>query len=208
MKVIGVAGPAGTGKSTVCRMLARRPGVAFVDCDALAWQSYRPGGPSYAPLIARFGEEILSDDGTVDRARLGDLVLGDPSARGDLEEIVHPAVMQYLQRTTAEHRSRGTAVLLVEGALLLSSPHVDRQAFDLFVWLYAPEEVRRGRLLSAGLEGTLVRRRMEAQADLAPPVDARVYPVDASGPPIHVADRIWSLVQTLQERRPFGQKHI
>lgn len=205
MKVIGVAGPAGTGKSTVCRMLARRPGVAFVNCDELAWRTYRPGGPSYAPLIARFGEEILSHDGTVDRKRLGDTALRDPAARTDLEEIVHPAVMQLLHRTIAEHRAHRTAVLLAEGALLLSSPHVDRQAFDLFVWLYAPEEVRRGRLLSAGLGGAVVRRRMEAQADLVPPVDPRVYPVDATGPPIHVADRVWSLIQTFQERRSLGQ---
>ncbi|MFO8034244.1 MAG: dephospho-CoA kinase [Candidatus Bipolaricaulota bacterium] len=208
MLVIGVAGPAGSGKSTVCRMLAHRSGVAYINCDELAWATYRHGGPSYAPLVARFGEEILTEDGAVDRDRLGRVALGDPQAKADLEAIVHPAVMEELHRAAAEHSKRGTEVVLVEGALLLASPYVDRTLFDAFVWLYAPEEERHKRLLSSGLEGSTVRRRLEAQGDLAPPVDPSVYPVDASGRPVQAADRMWDLIQTLKQSGSQGAEHL
>ncbi len=199
LRIVGVAGPAGSGKSTVCRMLARRTGVAFVNCDELAWGTYRPSGPSYAPLVARFGEDILTHEGAVDRERLGHIALNDPQAKADLEAIVHPAVMDELKQAAAENKKRGTEVLLVEGALLLTSPHVDRDLFDAFVWLHAPEDVRHKRLLSSGLEGSSVRRRLQAQADLSPPVDPSVYPIDASGRPAQVADRVWSLIQSLKQ---------
>jgi len=200
--VLGVAGPAGAGKSTVCHMLSHRAGVVHVCCDEMAWATYRRGGPSYAPLIARFGESILTEDGAVDREHLGRIILTDPQAKEDLEAIVHPAVMRELRAVLAHHRREGTRVALVEGALLLTSPHVDKTEFDAFVWLYAPEEVRLKRLLSSGLEGSKVRRRLSAQRDLEPPRDAAVYPVDSSGPPAQVADRIWNLIQSLSRSAP------
>ncbi len=199
MLVVGVAGPAGAGKTTVCHMLSHRPGVVHVSCDELAWATYRRGGPSYAPLIARFGESILTEDGAVDREQLGHITLTDPQAKEDLEAIVHPAVLQELRGALAYHRQQDTRVALVEGALLLTSPHVDWAAFDAFVWLYAPEELRLKRLLSSGLEGSKVRRRLSAQRDLQPPRDASVYPVDSSGPPAEVADRVWNLIQSLSQ---------
>ncbi|HIE48292.1 TPA: dephospho-CoA kinase [Candidatus Bipolaricaulota bacterium] len=195
MKVVGVTGPAGAGKSTVCRMLARRPGIGHVNLDELAHATYRPGGPAYARLLARFGEEILNPDGSVDRRRLAQLVFHDDKAREELEAIVHPAVMSALKREIRCHREGGTRWLLVEGALLLTSPHVDRSLFDAFVWLSAPEEERRRRLLAAGLPWDLVEARLRGQRGLLPPKAADVYVVDASGPPAEVADRILSLLR-------------
>lgn len=192
----------------MCRMLSRRPRVAFVNCDQLAWATYRHGGPSYAPLLARFGEDILTGEGAVDRNRLGQITFEDPAARADLEAIVHPAVMEEVRHAVRDHLNQETEVLLVEGALLLASPYVDRSLFDAFVWLYAPEDARHKRLLSSGLDGTSVRRRLQAQAELTPPRDRSVYPVDASGRPAQIADRVWRLVQSLQDSGPQDSKHV
>jgi dephospho-CoA kinase len=200
MKVIGITGPAGSGKSTVCRMLAHRPGIGHVDCDQLAWATYRPGGPAYARLLARFGEEILKPDGSVDRRRLAEIAFSDPGAKEDLEAIVHPLVMEEVKREIQRHRGLGTRWLLVEGALLLSSSHVDRSLFDAFVWLSAPEEERRRRLLSAGVPWEVVEGRLQAQRELLPPKAENVYVVDAGAPPAEVAARILSLLETLEKR--------
>lgn len=90
MRVIGIAGPAGAEKTAVAKLLARRPGFARVDCDELAWDSYRPGGPAYDRLLARFGKGILQADGSVDRTKLAAFVFSDAQAKRDLEIIVHP----------------------------------------------------------------------------------------------------------------------
>jgi len=193
--VVGVAGPAGSGKSAVCRMLARRQGIAHVNCDELAWRTYRPGGPAYVQLLARFGEEILDPNGAVDRARLAELCLRDPDAKGDLEAIVHPHVMKAVRRAIEHHAQAGARLALVEGALLLSSPHVDRAMFDLFVWLHAPEDVRRRRLLDAGVPWEQVEARFHAQRDLSPPLAGNVYAVETCGTPAHAAQRVLSIVR-------------
>lgn len=181
-------------------MLAHRPGIGHVDCDQLAWATYRPGGPAYARLLARFGEEILKPDGSVDRRRLAEIAFSDPGAKEDLEAIVHPLVMEEVKREIQRHRGLGTRWLLVEGALLLSSSHVDRSLFDAFVWLSAPEEERRRRLLSAGVPWEVVEGRLQAQRELLPPKAENVYVVDAGAPPAEVAARILSLLETLEKR--------
>ena len=200
MKTIGVAGPAGSGKSTVCRILSQKTGVVHIDCDRLAWETYRPGGPSYFRLIERFGDGILAQDGSVDRQKLGALVFSDPKAKADLEEIVHPLVMEALKELLALERAKGTKMALVEGALLLSSPHVKREEFDLFIWLSVPEEERRARLLASGLDAETVTRRLSAQADLVPPKIPNLVTVDGKGPPEEVAERVFSAIE-----RYFGE---
>lgn len=197
MLIVGIAGPAGSGKSTVCRMLARRPGIGYVDLDELAHRTYRPGGPAYLRVLARFGEEIRSPGDGIDRGKLAKLVFSDPQAKADLEAIVHPLVMEELNREIQRHRELGTRWLLVEGALLLSSPHVDRKTFHAFIWLSAPEEERRRRLAEAGIPWEVVEARMAAQRDLLPPKAGDVYVVDSSGPPAEVAARVLKLLQSL-----------
>lgn len=200
VKVIGIAGPAGSGKSTVARLLAQRPGFARLDCDVLAWKTYSPGGPAYASLVARFGKEILLPDGTVDREKLARVALPSRQARADLEAIVHPAVMAEVRRAVEDHRGAGTRILLVEGALLLSSCHVDRSLFDAFVWLSVPPEERRRRLLASGQDPDVVERRMSAQEDVVPPRDGAVHVVDGGGSPEEVVQRVEELLRRLGRR--------
>ncbi len=202
MKVVGLAGPAGTGKSTVARMLARRAGFAHVDCDVLAWDAYRPGGPAYLGVLARFGQDILNPDGTVNREKLGTQVFSDPQARQDLEGLVHPWVMEALRKKAAEAKQKGTQYLLVEGALLLNSPHVDRDFFDLFIWLSVCEEERRRRLRRAGVPERLIEGRFAAQANLTPPLLPNLLVVEGEGPPAEVARRVRQAISAYFAARP------
>ncbi len=192
MIVVGIAGPAGSGKSTVCRLLSRRPGFSFLDCDDAAKGTYVPGGPAYRKLVETFGEGILAQDGSIDRRKLAEIALSNPKSRERLEAIVHPLVVQAIREWIRREQKRGTRVLLVEGALLFHSPHVPQDLFDVCIWLEAPEDVRRARLLSAGLPPETVELRFRAQRDLRPPPGVRV--VDASRPPEEVARDILALI--------------
>ena len=157
MLVIGLGGPPGSGKSAVAEFLARTPGVEWIDLDRVAWELYRPGSALYDKLITRFGREITESDGRINRKKLGRIVFSDPHARADLDAIVHPAVGRALQEIIVAERANGTRVLLVEGALLGVSPHIDYSLFDAVIWLTAPREVRRERLTRAGRENHVDR---------------------------------------------------
>ncbi|UCF09597.1 MAG: dephospho-CoA kinase [Candidatus Bipolaricaulota bacterium] len=150
MKVVGLGGPPGSGKSAVAGKLAQRPRTAWVELDRVAWDCYRPGSDTFHRLAERFGESILSADGTIDRARLAEAAFASDRSQGDLEAIVHPAVTAALRRLIEERRAGGDELLLVEGALLGISAAVDYALFDVVLWLDADEAVRRDRLAREG----------------------------------------------------------
>jgi dephospho-CoA kinase len=182
-RVIGLAGRPGCGKSAVARALAKKPGVEAIDLDRVAWETYALETPTHDRLVERFGRGILSDEGLIDRERLGRLTLSDAAARRDLDAIVHPAVSERLSELVLDAKRRGVGVLLVEGALLASSPHVDRSIFDRILWLEASEGTRRDRLRSEGRED---------QADRLDGVGSGTATVvDAEGTLSEVAERVW-----------------
>ena len=150
MKVIGLGGPPGSGKSAVARELAMRPSVAWIDLDRVAWHSYRPGTPTFDQLVSRYGRSILGEDGSIDRQRLARAAFADAKGRRDLEALVHPAVSAALAQGVEEHRDAGARILLVEGALLGVSSAVDYTGIDVVLWLDAPPELRARRLAAAG----------------------------------------------------------
>lgn len=195
MIVVGLAGPAGSGKSAVARELAHRVGVAWIDLDRVAWSTYEPDGPAFHALLARFGSDILTPDGRVDRGALAAKALGDPAGKRDLERIVHPAVNAALAASLGEEARRGRRVLLVEGALLASSPDVDRNLFDVILWLDVPFPVRGARLRQDGRE-----RHATRNDKLAPSGD--VVRIDADAALDEVAGRVWSAIEERRRATP------
>src|SRR6266849_4492663 len=105
MKLIGLTGGVGSGKSTVAEIM-RELGAEVVDADEATHAVYEPGNPGYQAIVREFGQEYLTG-GHVDRARLGELVFRDPDARRRLNSIVHPLVREWMARKTAEAAERG-----------------------------------------------------------------------------------------------------
>lgn len=188
MNVIGLGGPAGTGKSTVARLISARDGVAWIDLDRVAWRCYAPGKAACGELIARFGRSITDPSGRIDRRKLAATVFESDQARADLNAIVHPEVETALRAELDEHRSRGTRLLLVEGALLGISPHIDYGVFDKVLWLTAPRSVRRQRLEGAK-RGEHADRVVEEEGFATP-----VTQIEASGTIEDVARLVWQAI--------------
>ncbi|MEQ9248897.1 MAG: dephospho-CoA kinase [Nitratireductor sp.] len=139
--VLGLTGSIGMGKSTTGRMFMDE-GVPVHDSDAAVHRLYSGAA---APLIAaRFPGTVT--DGTVDRARLAEAVLGKPEAFRALEEIVHPLVRQDADTFVAEHRRKGSPVVVLDIPLLFETGGEDR--VDRIVVVTAPAEEQRKRVLS------------------------------------------------------------
>ncbi|MBU1050083.1 dephospho-CoA kinase [Candidatus Bipolaricaulota bacterium] len=187
MKVIGLAGRAGSGKSTVARILAQRSGIEWIDLDEVAWKTYSPGTDVYHRLIEAFGSRILDASRHIDRRRLAQIALETPQSRHKLNELVHPAVSLAIHDLVRDARQRKVDVLLVEGALLASSPYVDRSIYDQMLWLETSDDTRVERL-------TAMNRRDHAARghDIVP--QGEFMTVSGEGSIEQVADRMLRII--------------
>ncbi len=164
MLIVGLAGGIATGKSLIAQEAAKLPGVAVVDADRIAWETYKKNTETYRKLVAHFDNKILTEDGEIDRKKLGALVFGDPTAREFVNSVVHPAVHTALQKKAQAQRAHGTKLLIIEAALLLESPYVKRDFFDYIVLVRASPETQLERLITrSGLSSEEARRRVGAQ---------------------------------------------
>lgn len=118
--VLGLTGGIATGKTTVAGMLSDL-GATLISADEIAHSMLEPGTPAWYAVVREFGDEILKDDRTIDRAKLGDLVFRDAEARARLEGMVHPPVLDYLSQEAARFRSGGAGVLVIEIPLLVET---------------------------------------------------------------------------------------
>jgi len=196
MIVIGLTGGIASGKSLVARELAKLPGFTAVEIDKLAWEVYRPGSEVYKRLIDRFGPQILREDGEIDRRRLGEIVFNDPEELRFLDEAVHPEVTARLRGLIEAERRRGTRVLILEAALLLESPHVDRSLFDYILALRVGREERLRRLQE---RDGLTREEAELRLGAQDPerLEEADYIIDASGTPEETVVRARELILSL-----------
>jgi dephospho-CoA kinase len=160
VKLVGLTGGVGSGKSTVAVML-HELGAVVVDADEASHAVYEPGTPGFAAVVSEFGDEYVSD-GRIDRKRLGELVFGDPDARRRLNAIVHPLVRDWMAARTAEAVEAG-ATVVVQVVPLLFENGLER-LFSTIVLVYVPQEMQVDRLVKGrGLNPERARQMIAAQ---------------------------------------------
>ena len=163
MKIIGITGPTGAGKTTALRALADL-GACVIDADAVYHQLLEESAPMREALTARFGASILDDGGKIDRKRLGNLVFGDPAALADLNAITHRFVGEEIARLEAQAAREGRPAVAIDAIALIESGVADR--CDAVVGVLAPRELRVRRIMAReGIPEDYARRRVEAQRE-------------------------------------------
>lgn len=163
IRVLGITGGVGAGKSTVLCYLEKRYGARVILCDDAARLLQEPGGICYAPMLRLLGESVLKPDGSFDRRLVAERVFSDEAQLGRLNAIVHPAVKEYVrtQIQIEEDAARGFLVV-IEAALLLEE-HYELLCDEIW-YVYARDEVRRERLkASRGYSDERISRMMERQ---------------------------------------------
>jgi len=160
LKLIGLTGGAGSGKSTVSEML-RELGAVIVDADQAAHAVYEPGSPGFDAVVSVFGPEYARD-GRIDRARLGELVFHDPDARRRLNAIVHPLVRDWMAASTAEAIEAGVQVVVQDVPLLFENGL--EHLYSTVLLVYVPEDFQLKRLVEGrGLAEDRARAMIAAQ---------------------------------------------
>ena len=171
MRRLALTGGIGTGKSYVARRL-REAGVPVVDADVLAREAVAPGTPELRAVVERFGRDILTPEGFLDRARLADIVFRDDHARRDLEAIVHPAVRRGIDAFFVA-LPQGTAFAVADIPLLYET---HREAdFDAVLVVACAPATQIARIMARdGLSREAAERRVAAQL----PIDQKVKRAD------------------------------
>lgn len=147
MRIIGITGGIGTGKSTVLHIMEQENGVYIVETDRLAHTLMEPGQKAYKKIVEAFGTHILSEDRTIDRACLGKIVFGDAGRLEQLNAIVHPAVKEYII-ADIEAKKKGGEVqfYVIEAALLIEDGY--KAICDELWYIYVDREERIRRLIA------------------------------------------------------------
>ncbi len=191
MLLVGLTGGIGSGKTTVSGALARR-GAVVVDADAIVHDLQRPGEPVLAAMIDRFGEGILHADGTLDRAKVAEVVFNDADQLRALGEIVHPAVRDEIARRVLAEAG-GDNIVVLDIPLLAESGWegiVGTIVVDL------DPEVAIARLVEhRGFAEADARARIANQASREDRVKNATWVIDNSGSPGQLeaaVDEVWA----------------
>lgn len=120
MKVIGLTGGIGSGKSTVSGYLAEL-GAVIIDADKVGHEAFKPHTAAWHDVVEAFGNEVLAPDGEIDRAKLGGVVFNNPESLKKLNGIMHPRIKQMIKIQIENYRKKGLKVVVVEAYGLIEA---------------------------------------------------------------------------------------
>ncbi len=118
--IIGLTGSIASGKSTVSKML-KNAGYPIIDADLVARLVVEPGSATLEKITQAFGKEIISENGTMNRAKVGEIIFNDPAKRKMLNDIIHPAIRQEMLKQRQEFLSQGHKTIVMDIPLLFES---------------------------------------------------------------------------------------
>lgn len=165
MYVLGLTGGVGSGKTEAARLLKRMTGAELLLADELGHQVMEPGQECFDKIVAYFGEEILSENQRIDRDRLSACVFHAPEQLATLNQIIHPAVLSYMQDYIQKRREK-SGLLIVESAIMFESG-CDRLCDEVW-YVYVSRRIREQRLkesrgYSDEKTASIIKKQMEEE---------------------------------------------
>lgn len=195
---VGLTGGIGAGKSEVSRLLASY-GAVVIDADKIAREVVEPGTEGLAAVVERFGTSVLTEDGRLDRPKLGAIVFHDPEALQALNELVHPRVRARSEELEQRARGRPSAVVVHDVPLLVENGLAP--LYDLVLVVDADPQVRLDRLVRLrGMTERDARSRMAAQADREERLAAADIVIENNGTLEELATRVRAVWEELRRR--------
>jgi dephospho-CoA kinase len=181
MRIFGLTGNIGSGKSTVAAML-REEGIPVLDADRISREVMAPGGRVYDAVVRAFGTQIVRDDGSIDRKRLGEIVFSDSASRERLESITHPAILTAMKEAIAGIEREGHRAAAVEATLIHESGR--KGLFESVISVTCDRETAISRIAARdGMSRCDAEARLRAQMNPDRKAGASDYVIDNSSSP-------------------------
>lgn len=180
MLIVALTGGIASGKSTVAEMF-KSLGAPLIDSDLLAHQALMPQGEAYQEVLAEFGTDILNEDQTINRGRLGAVVFESSSRLQKLNSIVHPVVLHNIETLVSNYRAQGHKVVLIDIPLLYEAGRADE--YDFVILVHVPVDLQRKRLSGRNTELSEIEieRRLSAQLPIDTKAERADFVIDNSG---------------------------
>ena len=201
---IGLSGGISSGKSTVSKLLAEL-GATIVDADALVHEMQAAGQPMLEEIRAAFGDEVIREDGSLDRPALGAIVFRDPAKRKTLEKIVQPPVVAEMARRAKVAIDAGEPMVVMDIPLLFEgyrsgTGSAAANRYDATVCVWVPVEVQIERTVSRdGCDRGEAERRVAAQMPIDEKRDMADHVIDNSGTPEETRRQVECLYRELTD---------
>ncbi|GES96062.1 dephospho-CoA kinase [Rhizophagus clarus] len=178
MKLIGLTGGIASGKSTISRMILRRK-IPLIDGDLLARKVVEPGRPAYKLIIKHFSHDVLNEDGTLDRTKLGNIIFADERQRKILNKCTHPFIRREIFKLLVWYWITGEKIVVLDAPLLIES--------GLYKWMstvvvvYVSEQLQLHRLIKRdNLQEHVALQRISAQLPLREKIKYADHVIDNS----------------------------
>lgn len=197
MKVIGITGRSGCGKSSATKFLAQQ-GYPCIDADLIAREVLLPGSPCIAQLQETFGADIADETGSVRRRLLADRAFATPAGTQALTAITQPEILHRIEKRLAEAEQSGAELAFVDGAVIVGTPFEKR--CDALVLIHAPYDTSVARICARdGIAPEMARRRLDAQTPIETLRAAATYEVVNDGTAEQLAARMQTVLAQLRK---------
>jgi len=194
MKVIGLTGGIGSGKSTVSGFL-KELGAVIIDADEVGHEALKPGAEAWREAVVAFGKEILTPEGSIDRGKLGEIVFADPKALARLNRIMHPRISASVKAQVEQYRRRGEKVVVLDAPLLLEvgRPSLADEVDEVWVTI-APEATVLKRLKAkSGMSESEALARIRSQMPVSEKVKQADVVIDTDCPLDELREKVKKL---------------
>lgn len=197
MKIIGITGRSGCGKSSVTKFLAAQ-GYPCIDADRIARDVLQRGSPCLAVLQAHFGADILDEQGELRRRLLADRAFATPEGTLLLTEVTQPEILRRIEELLRRAEADGAPFSFVDGAVIVGTPFQAR--CDRLLLVTAPYETSAQRICARdGIAPEMARRRLDAQTPLETLRAAATEELVNDGSPAQLEDKIKAFLHSLRK---------
>ncbi len=197
MKIIGITGRSGCGKSSATKFLAAQ-GYPCIDADLIAREVLLPGSPCLPPLQAYFGADIVDEAGQLRRRLLADRAFATPAGTRTLTAVTQPEILARIELRLQDAEAAGAALAFVDGAVLVGTPFEAR--CDGILLISAPYDTSVARICARdGIAPEMARRRLDAQTPVETLRAAARWELVNDGTEVQLQDKVSCLLRQLRE---------
>ena len=207
MLIVGLTGGIASGKSTIADMF-KGEGAYIIDIDMISRDVVKPGKPAWQDVVHIFGKEVLNEDQTLNRKKVGDIVFSDAEKRKKLEEIIHPKITaENLMKVNEIAKKDKQAIVIIDIPLLIETDKQD--AVDKVVLVYTSPQGQIERLVKRdGLTLEDAHKRLTSQMSIENKKKYAHYIINNEGPLEEIQKKVKEIFRELKTEEAQKQKKL